>query len=132
MPSYGKRSLKLREQLHPDVAIVLDDAIRIVDFTIISAYRGRELQNRLYREGKSKLKYPQSLHNTKPAEAVDIAPYPKLYSAPPREFCYVAGVIMACAEARGIELRWGGDWDMDDDTEDQTFMDWGHFEKRRG
>ena len=66
-------------------------------------------------------------HTTCLSEAVDIAPYPINWKDT-EKFYYVAGIVMGVAGMLGIELRWGGDWDRDDDLHDQTFMDLGHFE----
>jgi hypothetical protein len=45
-----------------------------------------------------------------------------------KAFARVAGVMLACAGARGYVVRWGGDWDNDGDLMDQEFHDLPHFE----
>jgi peptidoglycan L-alanyl-D-glutamate endopeptidase CwlK len=70
-----------------------------------------------------------SKHNSKPSLAVDIAPYP-IDWADDERFYFLAGIIKAASHQVGVKVRWGGDWDSDDDFHDQTFMDLGHFEIR--
>ena len=43
-------------------------------------------------------------------------------------WCQLSGAMFDAAKELGITLRWGGDWDMDGDTTDQSFNDWAHFE----
>lgn len=128
MAKFSRSSREKMKQLHIGLQAVLWKAIQVTDFTVIWGYRGEEEQNEAFAKGNSKLKFPESKHNRSPSHAVDLAPYPKLYDAPIHEFCYLAGVVMACAYELGAKVRWGGDWNMNDDTEDQPFKDWGHFE----
>jgi len=44
-------------------------------------------------------------------------------------YCLMAGHMMAFAESEGFSLRWGGDWDQDDDLFDNNFDDLPHFEE---
>ena len=45
-----------------------------------------------------------------------------------KHFYFLAGIIKAIANKRNIKIRWGGDWDDDNDFKDQHFNDLGHFE----
>lgn len=127
MASFGKQSKRILKNLHPKLQDVLLQTIHFYDFKIISGVRGEVEQNQLYRSGLSKKQYPNSKHNTDPAIAVDIAPYPVDWDDTER-FYFLAGIVRAASHQMGITLRWGGDWDSDDDLHDQTFMDLGHFE----
>ena len=64
------------------------------------------------------------------SDALDFAPYinGRIYWEDSHIFAVVAGVFMAAAKQQGFKIRWGGDWDSDGTTTDQTFMDWGHIE----
>ena len=68
-----------------------------------------------------------SHHNSDPSRAVDVAPYPIDWNDTER-FGRFAGFVLGMAAAMGIPLRWGGDWDRDNDTHDQKFNDLVHFE----
>ena len=127
MPKFGTRSKELLEELDVRLQDVLLQAIHFYDFSIISGYRGQAEQDRLYRDGFSKRLYPMSKHNSNPSLAVDIAPYPIDWANDER-FYFLAGIMKAAAHQVGVKLRWGGDWDSDNDFDDQTFMDLGHYE----
>jgi hypothetical protein len=43
-------------------------------------------------------------------------------------FAVIGGILIAVADAMDVKVRYGGDWDMDGQTTDQTLMDWGHIE----
>ena len=106
-------------------------AIDIVDFTVICGTRCKQDQNMLYEKGKTELRWPDSKHNEtyhgQPSRAFDLAPYPIDWTDTAR-FYYLAGVIKALGHEMGIPIRWGGDWDTDNDFNDQVFKDLVHFE----
>jgi peptidoglycan L-alanyl-D-glutamate endopeptidase CwlK len=113
-----------------------------VDYTIIHGWRGEEVQTVLFESGASKKPWPESTHNNEEEEpdgvrmpcslAIDFGVLigGKIPWGDTHAFAVVAGVWFAAAKEQGAVLRWGGDWDMDGSTEDQTFMDWGHVEIR--
>ena len=127
MPKFGSRSESALVTVDPDLQLILRDAIRVYDFSALSGYRGRELQTEYYNTGRSKKQYPDSVHNTAPSLAVDVAPWPIDWNDS-LSFARLFGIIEACAFARGFKLRWGGDWDRDGGSRDQSFMDIGHLE----
>lgn len=107
--------------------------------TVVEGRRGKERQNAFFYEGTSQLKYPASKHNREPSHAVDIAPLTvgRDIDWDDRErFCVLAGRMMQAfdmLQQRGAisphwKLRWGGDWDEDDDLRDNSFDDLVHFE----
>jgi peptidoglycan L-alanyl-D-glutamate endopeptidase CwlK len=131
MPKFSRKSRQILYTCEEDLVVIMNDVVKITDITILSGKRGEDEQNDLFRRGLSKKMFPNSKHNSEVndtlSEAVDIAPYPINWEDS-EKFYYVAGIVMGVAGMLGIELRWGGDWDMDDDLHDQTFMDLGHFE----
>jgi len=130
MPKFSENSQEKLLECEYRLQKILSDAIRVTDFTIVCGHRDEAEQNKAFAEGKSKLKYPKSKHNSTPSLAVDIVPYRdgKLLWDDREAFVYLAGVMMGVAANRCIKLRWGGDFDMDDDFKDQTFNDLPHFE----
>ena len=106
---------------------VIEQAIEIVDFSVLEGYRGPDRQDEMFRTGQSKLQWPDSKHNSLPSLAVDIAPYPIDWEDTER-FVFLAGVVFTIAIQNGIDLRWGGDWDGDGFMRDETFRDYVHFE----
>jgi peptidoglycan L-alanyl-D-glutamate endopeptidase CwlK len=131
MPKFSRKSQEILFTCEEDLQVVMYDVVKITDITILSGKRGEVAQNDLFRRGLSKKMFPNSKHNSERndilSQAVDIAPYPVNWEDL-EKFYYVAGIVMGVAGMLGIELRWGGDWDQDDDLHDQTFMDLGHFE----
>lgn len=130
MPHFSKRSNDKLETCHEDIARVMRTVIQWYDFSIICGIRLEEEQNEAYQKGYSKLQYPDSTHNAIPPEkskGIDVAPYPIDWNDK-RRFDILAGRIMMAADLLDIKLRWGGDWDSDDDLKDQAFHDVGHFE----
>lgn len=132
MPSFGERSMRHYNTLHPDLQLVLSEAIKYVDFSIICGHRDKQEQNLAFQQGRSKLRFPQSKHNSYPSDAVDIVPYPNLDWNDRERFTYIAGIIMGIAMAKGIPLRWGGDWDRDGQLKDNSFDDLPHLERWDG
>jgi peptidoglycan L-alanyl-D-glutamate endopeptidase CwlK len=142
----GTKSQSKLNTCHPVLQEIVRSAIMVtpMDFTVLFGYRGEDLQNDLYDEGRSKLRYPQSKHNRTDADgepqswAVDLAPWfassPHVRWGRPDEFRWLAGFIMGLgdriARREGFTLRWGGDWDRDGDQgkDDNPFMDLPHIE----
>lgn len=98
-----------------------------MDCSVLEGHRDEDRQDTLYSQGLSKVQYPNSKHNSSPSRAVDVAPYPIDWNDTAR-FCYFAGVVKGVSAEMGCELRWGGDWDMDGTSTDETFLDYVHFE----
>ena len=127
MPRFSSYSL---ERLSTCDIRLQDLFLRVVenfDCKVTCGHRTEEAQNKAYSEGRSKVEWPNSKHNGTPSQAVDIAPYPINYSDT-RRFCYFAGFVLGTAQAMGIKIRWGGDWDQDTEVLDNKFNDLMHFE----
>ncbi|MBI9092285.1 MAG: hypothetical protein JEZ12_23980 [Desulfobacterium sp.] len=130
MPLFSDASNRKLDTCHPDLQRLFRAVVQDDDCTILEGHRGRAKQNRMVREGKSKVEWPDGKHNPMPSEAADVAPYIKGFgpSMDPRQCSYFAAKVKAKAEERGIPIRWGGDWDGDGDLTDQTFNDLLHYE----
>lgn len=130
MPKFGKKSMEKLLTCHEDLQKVFLHVITHYDCTVTQGIRGEEEQNDFYRKGLSKLKYPQSKHNKNPSLAVDVVPYIKGKGISyDHKQCYnFGGFVIGVATMMNIKLRWGGDWDMDTDINDQSFLDLVHFE----
>lgn len=131
MKIWGQRSAKVRADLDPRLRKVVDRLLsEVADISLISGHRGKEEQNKLFRERKSKLEFPQSKHNQYPSLAVDFQPYPypkynpKLWAA----LAYVAAHAIKIGQEEGVCIRWGGDWNRNGDLTDQNFDDLFHLE----
>lgn len=132
MPMFGEASLNRLKTLDPRLQRVLEEAIKHRDFVITAGHRNKTDQNKAFDEGKSKLKWPNSKHNSVPSLAVDVAPYDSAKRTidwnDRAAFASLAGFLMGIAAMQGTKLRWGGDWDSDGATKDHTFIDMPHLE----
>jgi peptidoglycan L-alanyl-D-glutamate endopeptidase CwlK len=132
MPAFGPESRRQLATCHPDLQRVMLEAIKVFDFSIVEGHRGKEKQDRAFANGASKVQWPDGKHNAIPSRAVDCAPFPIDWSDRPKaieRFVYMAGVIMATADRLGVSLRWGGDWNRNEDMRDEgPFRDYPHFE----
>lgn len=127
MPQFGVIS-RARLKTCDFRLIEISEAVVVhFDCTVLCGHRSQAEQDAAFNDGRSKLRWPNSPHNVDPSRAIDIAPWPIDWNDIGR-FRYFAGWMMATAAAKGIRLRWGGDWDRDTDLKDQTFNDLVHFE----
>lgn len=129
MPAFGQSSLDRLKQAHPDLQRLLLEAVKYVDFSVICTYRGREDQEEAVASGASTKHFPASKHNRLPAVAVDLCPYRNGLQWKDREaFYFLGGYMKSLAIIMGIKIRWGGDWDGDNDFHDQHLIDLPHIE----
>ena len=130
MPKFGSRSRGRLSSCNPKLQKVFKEVVKEFDCSVLCGHRGEDEQNKAFKEGKSKVKYPNGRHNAKPSNAVDVAPYPIDWSDRER-FTLFAGYVLGIARSMGIKLRWGGDWDGDFEVNDNNFDDLPHFELRK-
>jgi hypothetical protein len=96
-----------------------------VDFSVICGERGREAQTEAFNSGHSKVKFPNSKHNSHPSEAVDVCPWPIAWNDIER-FKDLAVIIWATwnemseEDKDGYTLQWGGSW--------KSFRDYPHWQ----
>ena len=153
---YGESSLTKLRTCHKRLYSCAELALRYspFDITVVWGFRDEEQQTTAFRTGHSKTPWPDSKHNVHEllaeghgvnrssevipkSQAVDLAPWidGRIPWDDDRAFCVLAGLMFyanntmnADSDDESIGLRWGGDWDRDGLTTDQTFMDLGHFE----
>ena len=127
MAKFGRRSRERLATAHPDLQKVFNEVIKYVDCSVLEGHRDERTQDRLFEEGKTKVRYPLGRHNSKPSRAVDVVPYPVDWDDRER-FTLFAGFVLGMARGMGISLRWGGDWDVDFQVSDNRFDDFPHYE----
>lgn len=105
-------------------------AIKLVDFSVLEGHRDCDKQNEAYAAGFSKAVCGKSKHNSLPALAIDICPYPfkPEYWNQPEVWAGLAKIILDCAQRENVAMRWGGDWNQNGKWEDESFFDGAHFE----
>ena len=129
MPSFGSKSRQQLQTCNSDLQKVFNEVIRYVDCSVLEGHRDERTQDRLFEEGKTKVQYPMGRHNSNPSRAVDVVPYPVDWNDRER-FHLFAGFVLGIARSMGIKLRWGGDWNMNFEVDDNKFDDFPHFELR--
>ena len=145
---FGDKSQAKLATVHPLLAECAEVALirSPYDFTIVHGWRGEDVQNALFDSGASRKRFPDSRHNQtldlnleeffrmQRSDAIDFAPWIRgsIPWSDTHIFAVIAGCFFAAADELDITLRWGGDWDSDGDTTDQTLMDWGHVEIMHG
>ncbi len=129
MPKFGRASKKRLKTCDEDLVFLFEEVVKYFDCTVLEGHRGKKLQNKYFKEGKSKLQYPDGNHNKIPSFAVDVVPYPIDWEDRER-MTYFAGYVKGIAMMLGIPIRWGGDWNGNNDLKDNNFDDLPHFELR--
>ena len=127
MPHFGKSSKKRLSTCDSKLQEIFNEVIKHVDCSVLEGHREKDRQNKLFKEGKTKVKYPDGRHNRQPSSAVDVTPYPVDWKDRERQTLF-AGFVIGVASQMGIKLRWGGDWDQDFQVVDNRFDDFPHFE----
>lgn len=135
MPRFSETSKARLATCDARLQLVLNEAIEVVDFTVLEGHRGEAAQNLAFNTGKSKLPWPRGKHNAFPSRAVDIAPWlpqVKIDWGDLVAFGRLMGVVQAMAYHHGVKLRFGLDWDGDfrsvNRDPDEGFMDAPHVE----
>ena len=129
MPKFGKKSLEKLSTCDKKLQVIFHEVIKTVDCSVLEGHRSKDRQNKLYNEGKTKVKFPKGRHNSNPSNAVDVVPYPIDWDDRER-FPLFAGFVLGIAKSKGINLRWGGDWNQNWFVDDNKFDDFPHFELR--
>ena len=130
MARFGSKSKKNLATCDERLQKIFNEVIKHVDCSVLEGHRSKERQNKLYEEGKTKVKYPMGRHNSNPSRAVDVTPYPIDWEDRERQTLF-AGFVLGIARSMGIKLRWGGDWDQDFEVKDNRFDDFPHFEIKK-
>ena len=132
------KNSQLLNQVEPRLRTLFYEVDKYTQVDILpSTIRTLEEQADFVRRGVSKTM--NSKHLITPehplSRAVDAGPWPMKW---PQEgpdkwldwgrLYYFAGVVMSTANALGIKIRYGGDWNGNFDLKDQSFWDGVHFE----
>ena len=133
MYKYSTTSLLKLSTCHADLQTIMFEVIKHRDVTISCGTRGKAEQDEAYHAGYSTVKYPHSKHNSLPSMAVDAIPYPSKWSDMDQLQIlggFILGIAAQLYEDGKIThlIRWGHDWDRDNEYDDHTFVDAPHFE----
>ena len=76
MPSLSARSIRCLGEAHRDLRRLFTEVAKETPIEIICGHRGKYEQDKAFKEGKSKLPFPKSKHNSYPSKALDVCPAP--------------------------------------------------------
>tara|TARA_R100001244_G_scaffold79515_1_gene62531 strand:- start:154 stop:546 length:393 start_codon:yes stop_codon:yes gene_type:complete len=126
MARFGKRSRSRLKGVNPKLVNVLNEAIKLMDLTILEGLRSVERQKELVASGASKTMKSKHLKGW----AVDVTPYPVDFDSAKgiNRHYYMAGMLRGIAHMMKIPVRSGADWDSDGEIKDQKFNDLVHLE----
>lgn len=113
MPTFSKSSLEKLLGCHADLQRLFLSVIEETDCQVLCGHRNEREQTMAFNAGTSKLRWPISRHNSLPAMAADVVPYPIDWHDHER-FREFAKVVKRHAEKLGIKVDHGGDWKMRD------------------
>ncbi len=128
MPKFSKASAERLSKAHPLLQQLMNEAIKVADFTILDSQRGRADQEKTVKGGFSKVHYGDSAHNWTPALALDIAPYPIDWDDAKRFTKLQVEVIGPIAKRLGIPIRQGVDFNRNGILTDDKWDDLPHVE----
>ncbi len=127
MPYLGKRSLQKLSECSWNLQKVVQDAIKVIDFSVICGHRGEVEQNAAVADGNSWVKFPNSKHNSEPANAFDFIPSPFKGWDDIGGFRKVASAIKVVARKHGVNIECGVDWKHRDSGHVQEEVDRGYM-----
>lgn len=129
MPNFSQKSLDKLFTCERKLVDICSEAIKNIDFTVICGMRNKVDQDKAVATGMSHTPYPTSKHNTSPAQAVDLLPYPFTTEDWKNidRFHELNIHMQEAAKKLGYKIRWGGDWNGNG-KDDQKFFDYDHFE----
>ena len=112
-------SLNRLKSCHPDLIKLIMRLDEIYPVHVTCGYRGKEDQDKAFKEKKSKLKFPDSKHNKTPSLAVDIVPdpdrNPKTISwTDLKPFEIMCLAVESIADEQGLKIRLGRDFKFKD------------------
>lgn len=124
MPNFSQSSLDKLKTCDIRLQAIAHEAINEMDFTVICGRRGEDEQNAAFDTGHSKLRYPNSRHNSNPSEAMDLAPIKNgtIDWNDIQSFHTLWQIIKRIGNENKTPMEWGGEF--------KTLRDYDHFQLR--
>ena len=121
---FSRLSLYHLQSCHYDLQELVKHTMaeQVMDFSVLCGHRTKEVQNKAYSRGYSRLMWPKSRHNDLPSYAVDLAAYPitNFDADNTKRTKELAQLVLKNAKELKIDIIWGGNW--------KHFEDIYHFE----
>ena len=107
MPRFGRASRANLSTAVSDLQKIFNLAVKEFDCSVLVGHRGKKQQNEAFDGGFSTKRYPNSKHNKRPSQAVDVVPYPVDWNDLDR-YRELACIVFGIASRLGIRVRCGG------------------------
>jgi peptidoglycan LD-endopeptidase CwlK len=131
MRPFTKAELARYNTLHTDLKRLIDALRAKRDVFIVYGHRTQAEQDKAFKGGFSKVKWPNSKHNKTPSLAVDLAPVNAKGGIDWNDlkgFTTLYHDVIAVAKAEGIKIRAGADFNQDGNLTNDRFVDLPHYE----
>lgn len=132
MPSFGESSRIALETCHIGLQQLALEVVKVYDCSVLEGHRDKLMQDIYFHRGFSKVKWPNSKHNLNPSLAIHLVPWfvkkPHIRWSDTAKFYQFSGVVIAVAHRLNLSIRFGGNWDGDEDLHDSEFLDLAHWE----
>lgn len=134
---FSRRSMEnLKDVNHLLISVVVTALKKYssVDFSVIEGMRSSERQQELFKKGTTQtLRSKHRPQEDGYSHAVDLLPsLPKVSGSEIWEhkeaFKAVSDAMFKGSKDLNIKIRWGGDWNENGRSDDETFYDGPHFE----
>jgi peptidoglycan L-alanyl-D-glutamate endopeptidase CwlK len=134
MNHFSEISKERLKTCHRDLQILFAHVITDYDCSVICGHRSSQEQDEAFNSGHSKLQWPNSKHNSVPSLAVDVAPHENTIDWGKLQSAHFSGYVNGIADQLyrigtiSHKIRFGVDWNNDNNVDDTTFWDAHHFE----
>lgn len=113
----GAESNRQLDTCHPKIGKLIREVdrrlsklrVQRLDISAVCGHRGQAAQEQAFAAGNSDKHWPDSRHNTLPSTAVDVTPYPQMWSDP-ELLMLLIGFILAVSVDLDIEIEVGALW----------------------
>jgi len=128
MAKFDKGSVARLSKAHPLLQRLFNEVVKKMPIMILDSQRGRAAQELAFKKGHTKVHFGKSAHNWSPALALDVVPLPLDWKNT-KPFIFLGKmIVLPLAKEMKIPIRWGADWNMNDDLSDESFVDMPHYE----
>lgn len=110
MNVFSRRSEQRLASCHPKLQVLMRAVLEVYDISVLCGHRTKEIQNSYYRSGTSKVKWPNSRHNSTPSMATDIVPWPFCGWNNLEEFKKLSEIVKEKAKELEIKIKCGVDF----------------------
>jgi len=104
--------------VHNDLMLLVKEVSKKLDIMVICGHRGQLDQDEAYKRGASKVKFPNSKHNSLPSKAIDCVVTDvrgkNIDWKNIKAFEDMIVEFKLAADRLGIKIECGGDWKMRD------------------